>query len=148
MNVFELPPHYEGDNMIAWRNSFVHRKFNYPYIQYIIKTPTAEFVLEAKRHTNLFKFEKPLEALGFETFEALANHVALHGKKGLLYGTYMLPGKEIVIVLDPVVEENLNFVFVVKGQDLSLSTPPQAKIKEFFGLLRFLHKIWKGKRGG
>ena len=143
MNAFELPPHYEGDNMIAWRNSFVHRKFNYPYIQYIIKTPTAEFVLEAKRNTDLLKFESSLEALRFETFEALANHVALHGKKGLLYSSYVLPGKKITVILDPVIGESLNFVLLVGGEELMLSAPPQAKIRGFFGLLRFLHKIWK-----
>ena len=143
MNVFELPAYYEGDNIVAWRNSFMYRKFNYPYIQYIIKTPTGEFVLEARKYTNLLKFEKPLEALGFETFEALANHVALHGKKGLLYGSYVLPSKEITVILDPVMGESVNFVLLVGGEELMLSASPHSKIREFFGLLRFLHKIWK-----
>ena len=143
MNVFELPPHYENNNIVAWRNSFMHREFHYPYVQYVIKTPTAEFVFETRKHTNLLKFEGLLEALRFETFEALANHVALHGKKGLLYDSYVLPSKEITVILDPVMGESLNFVLLVGGEELMLSTPPQVKIMEFFGLLRFLHKIWK-----
>ena len=147
MNVFELPAYYEGDNIVAWRNSFMYRKFNYPYIQYIIKTPTGEFVLEARKYTNLLKFEKPLEALGFETFEALANHVALHGKKGLLYGTYVLPSKEIAVILDPVVGESLGFTFLVEGEELMLSAPPKAEIRRLFGLLRFLHRAWKDNTG-
>ena len=148
MNVFELPTCYEGGNIVAWRNSFMHRKFHYPYIQYVIKTPTGEFILETKRNTDLLKFEGLLEALRVETFEALANHVALHGKEGLLYGSYVLPSKKITVILDPVMSESLNFVFLVKGEELMLSAPPHSKIREFFGLLRFLHKIWKGKRGG
>ena len=146
MNVFELPACYENNNIVAWRNSFMHRKFHYPYIQYVIKTPTGEFIFETKKNTDLLKFEEPLEALRFETFEALANHVALHGKKGLLYGSYVLPSKEITVILDPVMGESLNFVLLVGGEELTLSAPPQAKIRGFFGLLRFLHRTWK-KRG-
>ncbi len=148
MNVFELPACYEGSNIVAWRNSFMHRKFHYPYIQYVIKTPMGEFVLETKRNTDLLKFEGLLEALRFETFEALANHVALHGKKGLLYGSYVLPSKEITVILDPVMGESVNFVLLVGGEELMLSASPHSKIREFFGLLRFLHRTWKGKRGG
>lgn len=143
MNVFELPAYYESNGVVAWRNSFMHREHKYSYVQYIIKTPTGEFILEAKRYANLLKFEKPLEALGFETFEALANHVVMHGEKGLLYGTYVLLGEKITVVLDPIVGENFDFVFIAGDEELMLSAPPKSKTKGFFGLLRFLHEVWK-----
>jgi len=147
MNVFELPPHYENNNIVAWRNSFMHREFHYPYVQYVIKSHLGNFIIEARRNTDLLEFEGPLKRLHNElnvrTFWDLAMHVVTHGKKDVLEGTYVLSLGEFVVAIDPVLDsKSLDFVFATGREELLLTAPAEARLWEPFW---FLKRIWKNK---
>jgi len=146
MNVFELPSYYEDDKLVAWRNSFMHRELRYPYVQYIIKARSGNFIIEARRNTDLLKFEEPLKELhekGVRTFWDLTMHVVAHGKKGVLGSTYVLGLGRFVVAVDPVLDSNnLDFVFATGREELLLTAPAEARLWEPFW---FLKRIWKNK---
>ena len=144
-NVNELPAYYEDEKVIAWRNSWAHRAMGYPYIQYIIRLPTGDVTLEARKKTDLEKFNKLFYELykkeHVRTFWSLAKTVMTRGERGLLEGTYIDWMEDAVLVLDPMVGKNLDFIIRIGRDELWLTVPRDLRLWEVFYLLK---KISKG----
>jgi len=138
MNIFDLPAYVETDELFAYRDSFAHRYYKVPYINYYVYTRRASFEFAAKWNTDLLAFEKPLKRLGAETFNDLAELIASKGYAGVFRGCYVLEKGEFTAILELVENGKLSFTFVLSSDELMLSVTPSATISEFFYLLRRL----------
>jgi len=143
MNIFDLPAVVYNEEITAYRDSYMHRTYKVPYINYYIYTRRASFEFAAKWNTDLLAFEKPLKRLGAETFHDLAELIASKGYAGVFRGCYVLEEGEFTAILEPVENGKLSFTFVLGSDELMLSATPSALISEFFYLLRRLAKMRK-----
>jgi len=67
--------------------------------------------------------------------------------KGLFRGTYVMKAGKMLITLDTIEGEILNFVFYLDGKELMLSIPRDASLVWLIALLRSLaKKKMKGMR--
>ncbi len=114
MNILDLPAHVETKYFTAWRNTWAHRKLNYPYVGYYIKTEHGTVELWARPNTDLKPF-----------FEK---------------GSHWLKAGEMLITLDPLEDERLSFVFYLKGKELMLTAPPHVSLVWLIAVLESLAK--------
>lgn len=140
MNILDLPAHVETKYFTAWRNTWAHRKLNYPYVGYYIKTEHGTVELWARPNTDLKPFFEKLRELEVETAESLAYWVYRSGTKGLFRGSHWLKAGEMHIALDPLEDERLSFVFYLKGKELMLTAPPHVSLVWLIAVLESLAK--------
>jgi len=147
MRIIDFPKYFESAQFTAWRNSWAFRELKYPYVGYYIKKGEKRIEFWARPSTDLRPFFNTLEALKLEYAEALAYTVTKKGTKGLFRGTYVMKAGKMLITLDTIEGESLNFVFYLDGKELMLSIPRDASLVWLIALLRSLaKKKMKGMR--